>query len=146
MKYEFRAGDPFVYVTVKQLHCGLNHNNCGKTGVVVRSLATDCASTSAVVRFDNRDCNTSVFVGNIIKIDPEQVEIERAIALLKKHGKVEFKKNKPPFTPIFVTVNLNHTAEVFDTHIAVGCQIVAFEAIDELAEAVAAARKYNEEK
>jgi hypothetical protein len=65
--------------------------------------------------------------------------------MLMKHGKVEFKKYKPPFQNILINGVGDYNATVMERFIIVGCQTITLDKFDELAAAVAKARAYTKE-
>jgi hypothetical protein len=143
MRYEYNPGDRVQYTG--------NPSNrfFGKLGTVVgERVSTDSVTQAVSVRFDGYHDINVLYCQSFTKIKQTETdhEIDAALAVLKKYGKVEFKKNKPPFVNKKVHLNNDYTAQVTDKLIIVGCQYIPFTAIDELAEAVASARKYNEEK
>lgn len=147
MRYEFKEGDRVRYNLQKTGLVPFSTDRAGALGTVKCDKITNDPVDGVQVMFDVEG-SILACAGNltIINISDEQSEINNALAVLKKYGKVEFKKNKPPFVNKTVRLNSSYSAEVNEFHIQVGCQNIPFAAIDELAEAVAIARKYNEEK
>jgi hypothetical protein len=113
--------------------------------VVVHGLSTNSAYTGLEVHFTGNKYSTKLYCQNFAKIDSVEAEIDQALAVLKKHGKVEFKKNKPPFQNILVGGVGDYTATVMERFIIVGCQTITLDKFDELAAAVAKARAYTKE-
>lgn len=72
-------------------------------------------------------------------------KIAEALAILKAAGDVTFKPHKPAFKPREVVLSKAYTAVINDKNVKVGCQVIAFEAVDDIAKAVAEARKYSAE-
>lgn len=148
MKYEFRVGDRVQYNREPSpSRIAFNPSRAGTFGTVVeKDCSSDAPRETLYIEFDGNTCSTPLYCGNITKISSNDEEIEKALAFLNKYGKVEFKKNKPPFVNKIIKINNSYDAVVTETQISVGCQTVKFSVIDELAEAVAVARKYNQEK
>lgn len=111
------------------------------SGYYDRTMVGDCVEVGSIGRvgFFPRGRQALHDPSNYVKVE-ESLTVEEAIKFLKSKGTVSF---KPHFTPIMVKLNRNHKAGVFCDMIQVGCQSFSFEAVDELAAAVAQVRKYN---
>jgi hypothetical protein len=114
----------------------------GQKGTI-KSVAATGVITDVV--WDDRKYTLNPMNENVQVLNSDQEEIDQALAVLKKHGKVEFKKNKPPFQNILVGGVGDYTATVMERFIIVGCQTITLDKFDELAAAVAKARAYSKE-
>lgn len=112
----------------------------GRTGTINKQAEPNRYS----VAFDDGTSMGAVHEYNLEVYDPpSSEEVEAAIALLTKAGKVSFEPHKPPFALIEVTGVGNYSATITDKNITVGCTTISFEKFDEIAKAVQAVRDYN---
>lgn len=141
MKYEFKIGDRVEYTA------NSSPSYKGRKGTVMADVSTDAPYKGLHVRFDGERHSEPLYCQSFIKIPspPTQAEIDAALKLLGQAGDVTFKKRKPPFDPRTVERVGSYTALITDSLITVGCTGISFEKFDEIADAVADARKYNAE-
>lgn len=100
------------------------------------------------VQWDKKDKRTSgadwAYENNLTLLPPPtKEEVESALAILRRAGKVDFLPAKAPFTPVRVRLNSDYDAVVSEYEVTVGCQHFTFSAIKALALAVKSAQEYN---